>query len=255
MTVTAPPKLAVESLRKVFTTAAGENFTALHDIDLEVADGEFVAIIGLSGCGKSTLLSLIAGLIAPTDGRITVGGRPVKGPGRDRGMIFQQDAILMWRRVEDNVAYGLALQGIPKAERREITARYIRMVGLEGFERFFPKELSGGMRKRVAIATVFANNPDVLLLDEPFGALDYVTKISLHGELLDLWERERHTTVFVTHDIEEALFLADRIVVMAAGRIVADVQVPFGRPRLPEVRTSPEMQEHKQRIWDLMQSE
>jgi NitT/TauT family transport system ATP-binding protein len=243
-------EISIRGLRKVHTTERGSLITALGGVDLEVADGELVAVVGPSGCGKTTLLSQIAGLQDPSSGDILVGGRPVHGPGRDRGVVFQADAIFLWRSVRKNVEYGLEVQGLPRAAREQRATQYLRLVGLERYADLYPKELSGGMKKRCQIATVLANNPDVLLMDEPFGALDYPTKCQLQEELLRILGREPKTTVFVTHDIEEALFLADRIVVMGSGTIERVVPVPFARPRANDLRVSLEFSTLKARLWE-----
>jgi NitT/TauT family transport system ATP-binding protein len=247
----AAPKIAVRNIRKEF--AAGSRQHVVFDgLSFDIADGEFVVLIGPSGCGKTTMLNIIAGLTAPSAGEVLVGGKPVTGPGAERGMIFQQDAILMWRTVRKNVEYGLEIKGLSSQERRRRGEEYMRLVHLEKFADFYPKQLSGGMKKRVAIATVLANEPEVLLLDEPFGSLDYPSRIRLQDELLRLWAQRATTTVFVTHDIEEALYLADRVLVLVDGRLVEDVRVPFERPRSPELRTSAEMQVQKSRLWKYM---
>ena len=221
-------------------------------ISFTVRDGEFVSIVGPSGCGKTTILNLIAGLLTPTDGQILENGKRITGPGRDRGVIFQQDAIFLWRTVRRNISYGLEVQRLPKVERERRVNEYLALVGLEEFADFYPKELSGGMKKRVAIATVLANQPDVMLMDEPFGSLDYPTKVSLQDEVLNIWETEQTTTIFVTHDIEEALYLSDRVLVLVGGQIQEDLVVPFSRPRYQELRTSEEMQVVKSRLWKYM---
>jgi NitT/TauT family transport system ATP-binding protein len=241
--------ISVTNLRKVHETERGERITALGGVSLEVADGEFVSVVGPSGCGKTTLLSQIAGLQQPTAGEIQVGGRPVEGPGRDRGVVFQADAIFLWRSVRRNIEYGLEIQRLSKQARRDRANEYLRLVGLERYADLYPKELSGGMKKRCQIATVLANNPDVLLMDEPFGALDYPTKCQLQEELLRILSREPKTTLFVTHDIEEALFLSDRIVVMDHGSIRHIVTVPFSRPRSSELRVSQGFTELKAGLW------
>jgi NitT/TauT family transport system ATP-binding protein len=244
------PKIVVEGVRKEYQRSRAGVLTVFESIDFSITEGEFVAIIGPSGCGKTTMLNLIAGLTRPTAGRILVNGREVTGPGRDRGVIFQQDAIFMWRTVRKNVEYGLEIQRIGVAERRRRALEYIQLVGLERFVDFYPKELSGGMKKRVAIATVLANQPEVMLMDEPFGSLDYPTKVALQEQVLRIWEADRTTTLFVTHDIEEALYLSDRVLVFVRGQLVEDFRVPFGRPRGGhELRTSPEMQTLKDRLW------
>jgi NitT/TauT family transport system ATP-binding protein len=244
-----PAKIRVEGVGKSFRTERGGRIDVLRDVTVDVYAGEFVSLIGPSGSGKTTLLNLIAGLVPPSAGRIEVDGIAVSGPGRDRGVVFQQDAILPWRSVLRNVEYGLELRGEPRASRRAVARRFLRMVGLERFEDFYPKELSGGMKKRVALAAVFANSPEVLLMDEPFGSLDYPSKLALQRELLAMWEAERKTTVFVTHDLEEALFLSDRVFALQHGAIDAIVTVPFPRPRGDDLRTEEPFQAMKRRLW------
>ena len=203
-----------------YTRADGQRVNAVDDVSLIVPEGEFVCLIGPSGCGKSTLLQMVAGLDAPSSGAIVVDGKEIAGPGRERGMVFQRDSVFPWLRVVDNVEYGLKCRGVASGERREIARDYLRRVGLSHVEQAWPRELSGGMLKRVAIAAVFANGGEVLLLDEPFGALDYVTRRQLQDVLLDLWEepgRVVPTVLFVTHDVDEALTLADRIIAMRGG--------------------------------------
>ncbi len=207
-------KVELVSVSKTFQLGSGLKVEALQNISLQVPDGQFVCVIGPSGCGKSTLLNVVAGLLDVTSGHIFVEGREVSGPGRDRGMVFQEDAIFLWRRVLENVEYGLEMQGIPKRERRARAEDMIRLVGLSDFALAFPKELSGGMRKRVALAMVLVNEPSLLLMDEPFGSVDYPTKVGLQKALLEIWAKSKRTVLFVTHDIEEAIFLADRIVVL-----------------------------------------
>jgi NitT/TauT family transport system ATP-binding protein len=227
-----------------YTRADGQRVNAVDDVSLIVPEGEFVCLIGPSGCGKSTLLQLVAGLDAPSSGAIVVDGKEIAGPGRERGMVFQRDSVFPWLRVVDNVEYGLKCRGVAAGARREIARDYLRRVGLSHVERAWPRELSGGMLKRVAIAAVFANGGEVLLLDEPFGALDYVTRRQLQDVLLDLWEepgRVVPTVLFVTHDVDEALTLADRIVAMRAGAIVDDIPVRVGRPRDTDSLLLPDM--------------
>lgn len=242
-------KIRLEGLTKAYQTEQGETLEVLRGVAGDIYDQEFVSLIGPSGCGKTTLLNLIAGLIPPSAGRVLLDGKPVTGPGRDRGVVFQQDAILPWRTVIRNVEYGLELSGEEKARRRQVALSFVRVVGLEKFADFYPKELSGGMKKRVALASVFANNPEVLLMDEPFGSLDYPTKLALQRELLAIWDREKKTTVFVTHDLEEALFLSDRVIALAQGVIESVVEIPFPRPRTDELRVSPEFQDMKKLLW------
>lgn len=191
-----------------------ERLVAIGDISLEVTRGEFVCILGQSGCGKSTLLYLLAGLIRPTSGQILVAGAPVRGPGSDRGIVFQEYALLPWKTVRDNIGLGPRFQGVPKAERHAIEARYVELVGLQGFEHKYPHELSGGMRQRVAVARTLAAEPVVVLMDEPFASVDAQTRLTLQHELVRIWQETGKTIVFVTHAVEEAAYLADRVVVL-----------------------------------------
>jgi NitT/TauT family transport system ATP-binding protein len=227
-------KIEVRGLAMDFASRRGDRMLpALRDIGLEIHDREFVCLLGPSGCGKTTLLNCIAGFIAPTAGEIMVDERPVDGPGPDRGIVFQEYGLFPWFTVEQNIQYGPRLRGLTKAALREVSARYIRLVHLEGFERHYPSELSGGMKQRVGIARALANQPEVLLLDEPFGALDAQTRERMQSELLKIWQAEQRTCVFVTHSIVEAVFLADRVVVMTArpGRIKREISVSVPRPR------------------------
>jgi NitT/TauT family transport system ATP-binding protein len=244
-----PAKIRIEGVAKSYRTERGDRLDVLRGITADVHAQEFVSLVGPSGSGKTTLLNLVAGLVPPSAGAILLDGHPVTGPGRDRGVVFQQDAILPWRSVLRNVEYGLELRGEDRAARREVARRFLRLVGLERFEELYPKELSGGMKKRVALAAVFANSPEVLLMDEPFGSLDYPTKLALQRELLRVWEQERKTTLFVTHDLEEALFLSDRIFALSGGVIDTIVAVPFPRPRDDELRTTAAFQEMKRQLW------
>jgi NitT/TauT family transport system ATP-binding protein len=231
-----------------FRRADGQVVDAVRDVSLEIPAGEFVCIVGPSGHGKTTLLQLVAGLLLPTRGTITVDGVAVSGPGPDRGVVFQRDSVFPWMRVIDNVEYGLRCRGVDKKTRHEISRRYLDAVGLADVARAWPKELSGGMLKRVAVATVFANGARVLLLDEPFGPLDYVTRRQLHDVLLALWreaEGEQRTVLFVTHDVDEALILADRILVIKHGRLVDDLRSMLPRPRTTDSLVGPEALEHK----------
>ncbi len=224
--------IRIDKLRKTFGGPAGAGFvTALEDVSLEVASGEVLAIVGASGCGKSTLLRIIAGLELDHEGSIEVGGAPVRGPGVDRGVVFQEHRLLPWLNVEKNVAFGVA--DLPAEERRRTVAEHVALVGLHGFEQAYPYQLSGGMAQRVAIARALAPRPGVLLLDEPFGALDAFTRIQMQEELRRIWEAERTTLVLVTHDIDEALFLGDRVVVLGSrpGTVRKIVTVELPRPR------------------------
>ena len=223
----------------VFEHVSGRRVEALRGVSLDIPPGQFVCIVGRSGHGKSTLLRALGGLNPLTSGEIHAAGQIVRGPSAERGMVFQDDTVFPWMRVRANVEFGLKAKGMEAHERTQLTSRWLEQVGLHEFADSWPRELSGGMRKRVALATVFATGAGILLMDEPFGSLDYVTRLSLHRLLLDLWRRTEHTIVFVTHDIEEALILADRILVMKDGGVADDISVDLSRPRDEEVRARP----------------
>jgi len=243
-------KITVKDLTKVFMGHAGE-VRALDNVSLQIQDREFVCVIGPSGCGKSTMLNIIAGLDAPTSGKIYMDDAEITGPGKERGVIFQQYALFPWLTVLQNVEYGLKIQRVPKAERTEIARKYIDMVGLSDFVKAYPKELSGGMKQRVAIARGYAVNPQILLMDEPFGALDAQTRTQLQEDLMQTWQAEKKTCFFITHDVEEAVLLAQRIVIMSArpGRIkeIVEIDIPF--PRDQKTKMSKEFNEIKNYIW------
>jgi ABC-type nitrate/sulfonate/bicarbonate transport system ATPase subunit len=230
---------------------------ALEPTSLTVAKNDFITILGPSGCGKSTLLRIVAGLDRPSAGRVMLRGREVREPGADRGMVFQSYTLFPWLTVGENIAYGLREKGMPAAQRADIVRAYIEKVGLRGFENHYPKQLSGGMQQRTAIARALANDPAILLLDEPFGALDNQTRALMQELLLGIWERERKTVLFVTHDIEESIFLASRVVVMTArpGRIKADIPVDLPHPRHYRMKTSPEFSELKARLTEEIRAE
>jgi NitT/TauT family transport system ATP-binding protein len=230
-------------------------FEALHDISLAIEPGEFVCLLGPSGCGKSTLLGALAGHLVPARGAVRVDGAVVDGPHPDRGLVFQQHTLFPWQRVIDNVAFGLKMKGVARPQRHAQAHELLASVGLAGFESRYPSQLSGGMQQRVEIARVLINRPRVLLMDEPFGALDALTRARMQQLLLEVWGRIRTTVVFVTHDIDEALFLADRILVMSArpGRIVEDRKLDFLRPRDPELVTSSEFAALKRHCLQLLQ--
>jgi ABC-type nitrate/sulfonate/bicarbonate transport system ATPase subunit len=235
-------KLVVSGVSRVFPPQrGGAPVRALEPVDLAVAANDFITILGPSGCGKSTLLRIVAGLDRPTAGSVAIDGRTVTGPGADRGMVFQSYTLFPWLTVAENIGFGLRERGVPAAERREIVASYVDKVGLRGFEDHWPKQLSGGMQQRTAIARALANDPEILLLDEPFGALDNQTRALMQELLLGIWERERKTVLFVTHDIEEAIFIASHVVVMSArpGRIKSIVPVDLPHPRHYTLKTSP----------------
>ena len=237
--------ISLESVSRHFVRGDGQSVTAVDAASLEVPEGEFVCLVGKSGCGKTTILQMVSGLLPVSAGSIAVGNKPVTGPSPERGFVFQKDSVFPWLRVIDNVEYELKRRGIQAIERRKIAMRYLDLVGLSHVPRAWPKELSGGMLKRVAIATVFANGAEVLLLDEPFAALDYVTKRQLHDVLLALWGEpsgpRSRTVLFVTHDVDESMLLADRIVVVNKGRIADDLRVGAARPRTTDSLAAPEM--------------
>jgi NitT/TauT family transport system ATP-binding protein len=243
-------KIEIENVSMIFDSHSGEKVEVLNNASMKIKNKEFVAIIGSSGCGKSTIINLVAGLQLPTSGNILMNSSIINGkPHRSRGVVFQQDVIFPWRTVIKNVEYGLELRGVSNEKRRSIAKKYLSVVGLEHAADFFPKELSGGMRKRVQIAAIFANDPEVLLMDEPFGSLDYPTKVNLQSVLLKLWKKSKKTTIFVTHDLEEAIYLADRILAIENNKIVEVLQIPFPRPRENELRNSIEFIKIKSKLW------
>ena len=251
-------KVSLKNVARSFLSPTGERIQAIHDINFEIADefspdgrdiGEFRVLLGPSGCGKSTLLRLIAGLDRADSGEVLVNGAPVTGPGRDRGMVFQKYTSFPWLTVSQNVEYGLKINGFPEEERRQTVERLIEAVGLSGFEKSFPETLSGGMQQRVAIARTLALRPSVILMDEPFGALDAQTREDMQELLLRIWGESASTVLFVTHDVDEAIYLADHIYILCArpGTIIEDVPVPFGRPRDRSIKqTEPfhQLQQH-----------
>ena len=251
-------KLLVENVSRVFSGVhGGEPVTALQPTDLAVPENDFITLLGPSGCGKSTLLRIAAGLDRPTTGRVLLDGREVTRPGPERGMVFQSYTLFPWLTVAENVAYGLTERGVPDARKREVVGHYLDRMGLTGFARHWPKQLSGGMQQRVAIARALANDPAILLLDEPFGALDNQTRSLMQELLLGIWERDRKTVLFVTHDIEEAIFLASRVLVMTArpGRIKAEVPIDLPHPRDYRVKTAAAFTELKARLTEEIRAE
>ncbi|MNO12451.1 Bicarbonate transport ATP-binding protein CmpC [compost metagenome] len=247
-------QIQIKGLQKTYTSKK-TSFTALENIDLQIKENEFLTIIGPSGCGKSTLLRIVAGLDDPSGGDITLDGDPIVGPGPERGMVFQGYTLFPWLTVRENIEYGPKLKGIPTLERRGISNRYLKIIRLESFAKSYPKELSGGMKQRVAIARALANRPKVLLMDEPFGALDAQTKLEMQEMLLEVWEREKTTVLFITHDIDEAIFLSQRIVVMGAnpGRIVKQFEVKLPEDRTADIREHPAFLKLKHEIVGLLQ--
>jgi NitT/TauT family transport system ATP-binding protein len=251
-------ELVIDNVSRIFPGARRRAPTrALEPTNLTSPDNDFVTIVGPSGCGKSTLLRLIAGLDQPTTGRILLNGIPVSEPGPDRGMVFQSYTLFPWLTVADNIAFGLREKGTPAHWRTAIVREWLVRIDLVSFEHHYPKQLSGGMQQRTAIARALANDPAILLLDEPFGALDNQTRALMQELLLDIWERERKTVLFVTHDIEEAIFLASRVVVMTArpGRIKADVRIDLPHPRRYTIKTSPEFSALKARLTEEIRAE
>ena len=249
--------LEVRHVSVRYAGGAGADVVALDDISFSVAEGEFAVIVGPSGCGKSTLLRLIAGLQEQAIGQALLDGAPISGPSRERGMVFQSYTLFPWLNVLDNVAFGLSLRGLPKAECRRRAAVFVEQVGLAKFEKAWPSQLSGGMRQRAALARTLANDPKILLMDEPFGALDSQTRLLMQELLLGVWERSRKTALFITHDIDEAIFLADRVLMMTArpGRIKREIVIPIPRPRGTETSTSPEFTAIKREVQAMMREE
>lgn len=226
--------LTIRGLSKTYLDPyAGAHVPAILDVSLEVVQGEFVSIVGPSGCGKTTLLNMIAGFIPPSQGEILLDGRSVKGPGPDRGVVFQSFALFPWKTAIENVTFGPKVRGVPREERERIGREYLSLVGLTGAEGRYPAELSGGMQQRVGVARALANSPDLLLMDEPFASVDAQTRMTLQEELTRIWQERRPTILFVTHDVEEAVFLANRVIVLSStpGRVLAELPVPLPRPR------------------------
>jgi NitT/TauT family transport system ATP-binding protein len=241
----------------VFKAKDREPVTALTNFSLDIAEGEFVSIVGPSGCGKSTFLNIILGLIEPVSGVIQLNGTRISGPGQERAMVFQEFGLLPWRSVTANVELGLELKGVASAKRAARAKELINLVGLKGFETHYPHELSGGMKQRVGLARALATEPEVLLMDEPFAALDAQTRDLMQTELLQIWERSKKTVLFVTHSIEEAAYLSDRVIVMTArpGRTKDVIQIDLPRPRDYEMRLTPKFNEIKLRIWEVLREE
>ncbi|AQA21428.1 ABC transporter family protein [Rhodococcus sp. MTM3W5.2] len=255
--MTAEPKLRLDRVSKHFGIRGSDaRFTAIEDISIDVADGEFLVLVGPSGCGKSTLLDLLGGLTTPSSGRILLDGEPITGPGLDRGIVFQQYALLPWRTAQHNIEFGLEAKGLPKRERREIAGHYLELVGLQGFGDRYPHELSGGMKQRVAIARSLAFDPEVLLMDEPFAALDAQTRESLQDELLRIWRTTGKTILFITHGIDEAVYLGQRVAVLTSrpGRVKTVVDIDIDRTAA-DVRSDARFREFRHHIWSQLQGE
>ena len=255
--MTMDGKVTISNLEKVYGEGA-ERTKAIEDLSFEVDGGEFVSVVGPSGCGKSTLLYLIAGFLETTTGTIAVDGDPIDGPGTDRGVVFQDYALFPWRTVFENVTYGLEESGVGKDERQDIAQRYVDMVDLDGFEDKYPKELSGGMKQRVALARTLAYEPKILLMDEPFGALDQPLRESLQDQLIDIWSDLEKTVVFITHDVEEAVYLSERVLIMTrhpgTRKTVAEVDLDHTLPR-EDIVTSDGFTETKNAVWRSLREE
>ncbi|HXG15199.1 MAG TPA: ABC transporter ATP-binding protein [Calidithermus sp.] len=252
------PRIVLDRVGKDFPTPQGP-LRAVEDVSLTIHEGEFISLVGPSGCGKTTLLGMVAGFTEPTAGRITLDGRPITGPGPDRGVIFQEYAVFPWLTVRDNIAFGLTLRAnrVPPAERAAIVDRYLRFMGLEAFAGAWPRTLSGGMKQRVALARAYAVKSDFLLMDEPFGALDAQTRTAMQHLLLDVLEKEGKTVLFITHSVEEALYLSSRIVVVTArpARVRHVVDVPFPYPRTDKLRRAPEFNDLRAEVEALVMQE
>ncbi|MEI0525467.1 ABC transporter ATP-binding protein [Brachyspira murdochii] len=249
-------KVKISNVSKIYK-GTNKDVHALDNVNLDIYKNEFVCVIGSSGCGKSTLLNILAGLDTPNSGTIEIDGKAIEGTGVDRGVVFQQYALFPWLTVAKNVAFGLELQKKSKDEINKTVDHYLKAVGLIDFKNSYPKELSGGMKQRVAIARAYAVNPNILLMDEPFGALDAQTRAQLQTELLNTWDNEKKTCFFITHDVDEAVFLAQRVVIMSPrpGRIKAIVEVPIPYPRVPETKLSKEFNDIKNELWQLVYQE
>jgi NitT/TauT family transport system ATP-binding protein len=251
------PFIQARNITLVFSPKDREPVTALKDFNLEVAKGEFVSIVGPSGCGKSTFLNILLGLIKPDTGDVQLNGARITGPSQERAMVFQEFGLLPWRTVAANVELGLELKGTPTAQRAERAGELIKLVGLSGFQSHYPHELSGGMKQRVGLARALATEPAVLLMDEPFAALDAQTRDLMQAELLQIWEQSKKTVLFVTHSIEEAAYLSDRVIVMTArpGRTKEILNIELPRPRDYEMRLTPEFNDIKATIWNTLKDE
>jgi NitT/TauT family transport system ATP-binding protein len=249
------PKLSVEQLCVSYENGAtGEWTEAIRNVSLDIRSGEFVTIVGLSGCGKSTFLSAVAGLVRPTSGAIRLNGVPVTGPGPERAVVFQKSSLLPWRTVLKNITYGLELNGVGKAESLRRARQVVDLVRLKGFEHYYPSALSGGMQQRVNLARALVCEPELLLLDEPFAALDAITREVMQNELLSLWEQTKKTVLMVTHQIDEAVLLSDRVVVFSArpAQVLEEIRIPLPRPRTPETKHNARFDELMNRIWNLI---
>ena len=250
--------LQLDHVRKEFPAKSGEAFVAVDNISLNIQQGEFVSIVGPSGCGKSTLLDLVAGLTKPSDGQILLNGKKITGPGLDRGIVFQQYALYRWLTALENIEFGLEAKGIAKKIRREKAQYYLNLVGLVGFEQHYPNELSGGMKQRVAIARSLAYEPEILLMDEPFAALDAQTRETLQEELINIWKTSGSTIIFITHSIDEAIYLSQRVAILTSrpGRVKQIIQIPeLLQAKGQDIRSTPEYGKIRHHIWTQLSEE
>jgi NitT/TauT family transport system ATP-binding protein len=251
------PLIQARGISKAYSTDKGESTLALDDFNLDVEKKEFVSLVGPSGCGKTTFLLMVAGLEQKTNGDLLLEGKPVAGPDPAHAIVFQEYLLFPWRTVQQNVEFGPEVRGFPKWKRKSLVEKYIRLVGLEGFEKRYPHELSGGMKQKAAIARALSNEPKVLLMDEPFASLDALTRETLQQELLGIWQQTEATVLFVTHSISEAVYLADRVVVLSRrpGRIRGVIKIDLLRPRVSQILTSPEFISYERQIRDLVWDE
>ncbi len=251
-----PAKISIKNVDQIFMKDSSP-FVVLDDYSMDIEENEFVTIVGTSGCGKSTLLNIVGGLVYPTNGEVLIDNIPVVGPGRDRGFVFQSYSLFEWLTVEKNILFALKKSKMSTAEKRDAVQEYIEVVGLKGFENAYPKELSGGMKQRVAIARALVYKPDVLLMDEPFGALDAQTRGMMQELLLKVWEKHRTTVLFITHDVDEAIFLSDRVTVMSArpGKLKLESRIDIPRPRSYEIMTTQDFIDIKRQLIDSIREE
>jgi NitT/TauT family transport system ATP-binding protein len=250
-------ELEAKDIRMAYARRDGSTVLAIESLSVAIEKGEFVSIVGPSGCGKTTFLKIVNGLIAPTSGTILLQGRPISSSSRDRAMVFQDSSLFPWYSVARNVAYGLECQGVSSKEAQKRVQPYLDMVGLAGFEKHYPYELSGGMQQRANLARALVVDPQVLLMDEPFAALDAQTREMMQAELLDIWSQTKKTVLFITHQINEAIYLSDRVIVMSArpGRIMADMRIDIPRPRTLAVKRADKFREYEDKIWEMIESQ